>query len=58
MKKILLLVATLFMWTGFVFSQNVLYEDNLDSYALDSYLHVVNPTWWTTWSGGTNGEDM
>ena len=58
MKKILLLVATLFMWTGLVFSQTVLYEDNLDSYPLDSYLHTVNPTWWSTWSGGTDGEDI
>lgn len=46
------------MWTGFVFSQNVLYEDNLDGYPLDSYLHTVNPTWWTTWSGGVDGEDV
>jgi len=58
MKKVLLVVAALFLWSGFVFSQTVLYEDNLDSYPVDSYLHVVNPTWWTTWSGGTNGEDM
>jgi hypothetical protein len=58
MKKIVLLIATLFMWTGLVFSQTILYEDNLDSYPLDSYLHTVNPTWWSTWSGGTDGEDI
>ena len=58
MKKIVLLIATLFLWAGSVFSQTVLYEDNLDSYPLDSYLHTVNPTWWSTWSGGVDGEDI
>jgi hypothetical protein len=46
------------MMTGFGFSQTVLYEDNLDSYPVDSYLHIVNPTWWSTWSGGVDAEDM
>lgn len=58
MKKIVLLFVTLFMMTGFGFSQTVLYEDNLDSYPLDSYLHTVNPTWWSTWSGGVDAEDI
>jgi hypothetical protein len=58
MKKIVLLIATIFLWAGSVFSQTVLYEDNLDSYPLDSYLHTVNPTWWSTWSGGVDGEDI
>jgi hypothetical protein len=58
MKKILLLVAALFLWAGFGFSQTVLYEDNFDSYPLNSFLHTVNPTWWSTWSGGTDAEDM
>ena len=59
MKKILLLFVTLFMWTGFVFSQTVLYQDNLDSYTLNSFLAVDNPTWWTTWSGlPGSGEDI
>ena len=59
MKKIFLLIATLFMWTGFVHSQTILYEDNLDSYTLNSFLAVDNPTWWTTWSNlpGSN-EDI
>lgn len=59
MKKVLLLFVTLFMWTGFVFSQTVLYQDNLDSYTLNSFLAVDNPTWWTTWSGlPGSGEDI
>jgi hypothetical protein len=59
MKKILLLVVTLFMLSGFANSQTVLYEDNLDAYALDSFLGVVNPTWWTTWTNTPgSGEDI
>ena len=59
MKKILLVFATLFMLSGFVSSQTVLYEDNLDTYAVDSFLGVVNPTWWTTWSNlPGSGEDI
>lgn len=59
MKKILLLFAAILMFAGFVQSQTVLYEDNLDTYPTDSFLGVVQPTWWTTWSnlpGG--GEDI
>jgi hypothetical protein len=58
MKKIVLLIATLFLWAGFGYTQTVLYEENFDSYPLDSFLHTVNPTWWSTWSGGTDAEDM
>lgn len=59
MKKILLLFVSLFMWTGFVFSQTTLYEDNLDTYATDSFLAVDNPDWWTTWSDlPGSGEDI
>ena len=59
MKKILFLFAMLFMFAGFVSSQTVLYEDNLDTYALDSFLAVDSPTWWTTWSNlPGSGEDI
>jgi hypothetical protein len=56
MKKILLMIAALFMWSGLLVAQTVLYEDNLDSYPAGSYLGIVNPTWWTTWETlpGTN----
>lgn len=59
MKKIFLLCASLFMFAGFVSSQTVLYEDNLDTYTLNSFLAVDNPTWWTTWSNlPGSGEDI
>ena len=59
MKKILLLFATLFMFAEFVTSQTILYQDNLDTYALDSFLAVDNPVWWTTWSNlPASGEDI
>jgi len=59
MKKILLLVVSLFMWAGYVFSQTTLYEDNLDSYTNNSFLAVDNPDWWTTWSNAPGGgEDV
>ncbi len=59
MKKLVLFCALLFLWGGMGFSQTVLYEDNLDSYAANSFLAVVNPTWWTTWSNNPgSGEDI
>jgi len=59
MKKILLLFVSLFMWTGFVFSQTTLYEDNLDTYPANSFLAVENPEWWSTWSNlPGSGEDI
>jgi hypothetical protein len=59
MKKFLLLFTMLFLFAGFVSSQTVLYEDNLDSYATNSFLAVDNPTWWTTWSNlPGSGEDI
>ncbi len=59
MKKILFLFAMLFLLSGSVSSQTILYQDNLDSYALNSFLGVVNPTWWTTWSNAPGGgEDI
>lgn len=59
MKKLLLLCLTLFLWAGTGISQTVLYEDNLDSYANNSFLAVVNPDWWTTWSNQPGGgEDI
>jgi hypothetical protein len=36
----------------------VLFEDDMESYPLDSYLAVQNPTWYTTWSNAPGtGED-
>jgi hypothetical protein len=59
MKKLVLFCVSLFLWAGMGFSQTVLYEDNLDSYAANSFLAVVNPTWWTTWSNNPgSGEDI
>jgi hypothetical protein len=35
-----------------------LYEDDFESYAVDDYIAVQNPTWWTTWSNAPGtGED-
>ncbi len=59
MKRIILLFGMLCFFAWNAGSQTVLYEDNLNGYALNSYLGVVNPTWWTTWSGATGaGEDI
>ncbi|MEI6433850.1 MAG: T9SS type A sorting domain-containing protein [Bacteroidota bacterium] len=59
MKKFLLICLGLLLWTGLTKAQTVLYEDNLDAYALNSFLAVVNPTWWTTWSNlPGSGEDI
>jgi hypothetical protein len=55
-KKLLFLFAMLA--SGGLFSQIVLLNENMDSYATNSFLGIVNPTWFTTWSnlpGG--GED-
>jgi hypothetical protein len=49
MKKFLLFFAAMFLFAGLVSSQTVLYQDNFDTYAVDSYLAVNNSTWWTTW---------
>ncbi len=57
MKKALFLFVALFMLTGFVKSQTILYQDNLDSYTLNSFLAVNNPTWWTTWSNAPGGNE-
>jgi len=59
MKKLLLLFISLFIWTGVGFSQTILYSDNFDSYVANSFLAVVNPIWWTTWSNlPSSGEDI
>ena len=59
MKKLVLFSALLLMFAGSGWSQTVLYEDNLDSYAVNSFLGIVNPTWWTTWSNAPGGgEDI
>ena len=39
-------------------SQNTLYSDNFESYAVGNYLAAVSPTYWTTWSNSPGtGED-
>jgi len=50
MKKHLLLLAAMIISISAAFSQ-ALYEDDFESYNVGDYLAVVNPTWWTTWSG-------
>jgi len=57
MKKTLLILFAL-LASGGLFSQIVMLNENMDSYAASSFLGVDNPTWFTTWSnlpGG--GED-
>lgn len=57
MKKITLLMLAMLFGMA-VSAQTILYEDDLESYAADSYLAVENPTWWDTWSGNPgSGED-
>lgn len=54
MKKItLFLIALLFGMA--VNAQTILYEDNMESYAVNSFLAVENPTWWDTWSHAPGG---
>lgn len=58
MKRAILLAVTVLLTLPAI-SQNVLYQDDFESYPAGSYLAVVNPEWWTTWSNlpGT-GEDV
>jgi len=56
MKKIFFILFAMFLWSG-VQSQTVLYEDNFDSYAVDSWMAVNNPTWWNTWGNTPGGLD-
>jgi len=55
-KKLLFLFAMLV--SGGLFSQIVLLNENMDSYATNSFLGNDNPTWFTTWSNlPGSGED-
>ncbi|MCK9218721.1 MAG: T9SS type A sorting domain-containing protein [Bacteroidales bacterium] len=57
MKKILLFLFAMLASSG-LFSQIVLLNENMDSYATNSFLGVDNPTWFTTWSNlPGSGED-
>ncbi len=59
MKRILVLFVALFIYAWSGSAQTVLYQDNLDSYSLNSFMGVNNPTWWTTWSNAPGGgEDL
>ena len=57
MKKFLLFLFAMLASVG-LFSQTVLLNENMDSYATSSFLGIVNPTWFTTWSNlPGSGED-
>jgi hypothetical protein len=57
MKKILLFLFAM-LASGGLFSQIVLLNENMDSYAISSFLGIDNPTWFTTWSNlPGSGED-
>src|SRR5512138_1452746 len=57
MKKFLLFLFSM-LASGVLFSQIVLLNENMDSYATSSFLAVDNPTWFTTWSNlPGSGED-
>jgi hypothetical protein len=57
MKKVTLLLLGIIAWFG-LFSQTVLFTDDMESYALNSFLAQSNPTWYDTWSGlPGSGED-
>ena len=59
MKKHLLLSISMIIWAIVGFSQTLPYSDNFDSYSAGSFLAVVNPIWWTTWSNlPSSGEDI
>ncbi|HNY03301.1 MAG TPA: hypothetical protein PKG48_11965, partial [Bacteroidales bacterium] len=55
MKKVLLLFVALFMYAWSGHAQTVLFTENMDSYTLNSFLGVDNPTWFTTWSNAPGG---
>lgn len=60
MKKVyLLLLAIFFMGVG-SFAQTVLFEDDMESYAVGDYLAETNPTWYATWENlpGTGQDAM
>ena len=57
MKKIYLLLFAMFIGFG-GFTQTVLFEDDMESYAVGDFLAVENPTWYETWSNNPgSGED-
>ncbi len=57
MKKFLLFVVAMIA-SGGLFSQNILLNENMESYAANSFLGVANPVWFTTWSNlPGSGED-
>jgi hypothetical protein len=57
MKKTLLFLFAMLASVG-LFSQIVLLTENMDSYAVNSFLGNDNPTWFTTWSNlPGSGED-
>jgi len=57
MKKLLLFLFAM-LASGALFSQIVLLNENMDSYATGSFLGIDNPTWFTTWSNlPGSGED-
>jgi hypothetical protein len=56
MKKCLLFFAVLALTASSAFSQ-ALYQEGFDTYAVGDYIAVVNPTWWTTWSGAPGGSE-
>ena len=57
MKKNLLFLFAM-LASGGLFSQIVLLNENMDSYATSSFLGNDNPTWFTTWSNlPGSGED-
>jgi hypothetical protein len=57
MKKNLLFLFAI-LASGGLFSQIVLLNENMDSYATNSFLGIVNPSWFTTWSNlPGSGED-
>lgn len=57
MKKFLLFIVAMLV-SGGLFSQIVLLNENMDTYATSSFLGNDNPTWFTTWSNlPGSGED-
>jgi hypothetical protein len=58
MKKFTLIIM-MFLSGAIAFPQTILYQDDLESYPVNSYLAVENPAWWDTWSGMPgSGEDL
>ncbi len=57
MKKSLYLFAVLFISVSSLFAQELIYEDNFDSYTVGDKIAETAGAPWTTWSGDVGGSE-